>query len=338
MTTPQQAGFAMPAEWHPHTRCWMAWPCRTGLWGDKLEGARAAYADVARAVAEFEPVTMVCRHDEVVDASLLLGKGVDVLAHDIDDSWMRDTGPSFLIDGQGGLGAVHWRFNGYGGKYPDHANDAEIGRIVAERARAQVFTSDLVLEGGAVHVDGEGTALVVETAVLNANRNPGLTRADVDRRLFDLLGVERVIWLPEGHEDDETDGHVDVVACFARPGVVIALASHHETDPMAPVLRRNIEILKSAEDARGRRLEVVTVPAPARRRGPDGRRLVLSYINFYLANGAVILPTFRAPEDHRAVRVLHEVFEGRQIVQIDAADIVLGGGVIHCITQQQPAA
>ena len=338
MTTPRAAGFAMPAEWHPHSHCWMAWPCRTRLWGDRLEAARAAYADVARAIAAFEPVTMVCRHDEVVDASLLLGKGVDVLAEDIDDSWLRDTAPSFLIDGNGGLAAVHWRFNGYGGKYPDHADDALIGRAIAERARARLFESDLVLEGGAVHVDGEGTALVVETSVLNANRNPGLTRGDVERRLSDLLGIDRVIWLPEGHEDDETDGHVDIVACFARPGVVLALVSHHDGDPLAPVLRRNVDSLRAAEDARGRRLEVVEIPAPARRRGRDGRRLVLSYINFYLANGAVIVPTFRAPEDDRAARILHEVFHGRRIEQVDSTDIVPGGGVIHCITQQQPAA
>lgn len=334
--TPRSLGFAMPPEWHRHARCWMAWPCREALWGDGLDAARAAHADVARAIAEFEPVTMVCNPADVAEASLATGSGVEMLSLPINDSWLRDNGPTFLLDGNGGLGAVHWRFNGYGDKYQNYDDDAAVAAKIAARVSARVFPADFVMEGGAIHVDGEGTALVTESCLLNPNRNPDLDHGDIEARLSDLLGIDKVIWLPRGYQDDETDGHIDNVACFARPGVVLALTTDDTGDPNHRVLTENLKILRASRDARDRRLEVIELPQPPWRMGPGGRRLALSYINFYMANGAIVMPTFHAAEDDRAAKILRDAFPDRKIVRVPALDIVVGGGSIHCITQQQP--
>ncbi len=338
VTTPAALGFAMPAEWERHSRCWMAWPCREELWGDRLDAAREAYADVARAIAGFEPVTMVCNPADVAEASLMLGNrtSIDVLSMEIDDSWLRDTGPTFLLDDHGTLAGAHWRFNAWGEKYRRYGHDAQLGQRILDHLGVRRFAAPFVLEGGAIHVDGEGTVLATEQCLLNPNRNPSMGRAEIEQALRDWLGVSTVLWLPEGLEDDETDGHIDNIACFVRPGVVMALTTDDKSDPNFDVLQTNLEILRSARDAKGRILQVIEMPQPARREH-DGRRLCLSYINFYFANGGIVMPGFDAPEDSRAYRLMRETFPDRQVVQITATDIITGGGGIHCITQQQPA-
>lgn len=336
MTTPAALGFAMPAEWAPHARCWMAWPCRTETWGNRLEAAEKAYADIARTIADFEPVTMVCNHADATEASLACGNGVDILPLEIDDSWTRDTGPTFLLDKQGRLGAVNWRFNAWGEVYRHYHHDADLGRKIAERVKAQRFDAPFVMEGGALHTDGEGTLLVTEQCLLSPNRNPHLTKPQIEAGLRDYLGVAKVIWLPGGLEDDVTDGHVDNVACFVRPGMVLALSEDDPTDSNYAVLEENIDCLSDETDAKGRPLKILRIPQP-RRREFQGRRLAQSYVNFYLANGAVIMPVFEAPQDDRAYRVLREAFPKRRVLQVEAGDILTGGGGIHCITQQQPA-
>jgi agmatine deiminase len=336
MTIPAAHGFAMPAEWEPHARCWMAWPCRREVWGDRLEAAEKAYAEIARIVAEFEPVTMVCNPGDATEASLACGRGVEILPLEIDDSWTRDTGPTFLVDRRGGLGAVNWRFNAWGGVYRNYRHDADLGRRIADRTGARRFDAPFVMEGGALHTDGEGTLLVTEECLLNANRNPNLTKAEVEAGLRDYLGVTKVIWLAGGLEDDMTDGHVDNVACFVRPGMVLALSEDDPSDGNYATLEENIDCLADETDAAGRQLRVVRIPQP-KRRDHKGRRLALSYVNFYLANGAVIMPAFEAAQDDRAYRILREIFPRRKVVQTDVTDILVGGGGIHCITQQQPA-
>ncbi len=339
MTTPREAGFSMPAEWAPHARCWMAWPCRQEAWGDVgLDEARRAYAEVAQAIARFEPVTMICRPDHLAQASLLCGPGIAVLPMQHDDSWARDTGPTFLVDGQGGLAGVTWRFNGWGEAYPDHGQDAQMARRVLEHLGARRFASSMVMEGGGLHVDGEGTALVCAPSVLDPKRNPGMTRDEAEAELKAFLGVETVVWLPGGLADDETGGHVDNVACFARPGVVLALATDDKADANWAGLAENAAVLRAATDARGRKIEVVPVQQPrARVRAGAGRgRASLSYINFYLANGGVVVPGFEDPADAAAAKVIAAAFPDRKLVQVDALEIVQGGGGIHCITQQQP--
>ena len=333
--TPAEAGFAMPAEWTPHARCWMAWPCRLALWRDRLAAARAAYAAVARAIARFEPVTMVTNLGDAPGARDLLGNGVAILELRLSDSWMRDIGPTFLVNRSGALAGAAWRFNAWGGKYPDYADDARIAARLLGHLGLRCFEAPFVLEGGAIHVDGEGTALVTEQCLLNPNRNPALRRTDVEAHLRDWLGVETIIWLGQGLIHDETDGHVDNLACFARPGVVLALAEDDYLEPNYPALADNLERLGKATDARGRRLEIVPIPQPAARFS-QGRRLALSYINFYRANGAIVAPRFGDPRDADAERALRAAFPELTLVGVPVADIVYGGGGIHCITQQQP--
>ncbi|MGO1075915.1 agmatine deiminase [Inquilinus sp. CA228] len=339
MTVPASLGYVMPAEWEPHSRCWMAWPCRDEVWGEQMDAARTAYADVARAIADFEPVTLVCNPSDVAEASLTLGNGtaIDVVSMEIDDSWLRDSGPTFLLDRNGHLAGAHWRFNAWGQKYQPYSRDAVVAKRILKHVGARRFRAPFVLEGGAIHVDGEGTVLTTEQCLLNPNRNPDITKAQVEQNLRDWLGISTVIWLPEGIEDDETDGHVDEIACFVRPGVVLALSTDDKSDGNFDTLQTNLDILRSAKDAKGRPLQVIEVPQPARQEH-NGKRLSLSYVNFYIANGGVVMPAFDVAEDERAFRIIRDAFPNRRVVQVHARDIFLGGGGIHCITQQQPAA
>lgn len=335
MTTPAAAGFHMPAEWQPHARCWMAWPCREDLWGDTLDDARKAYAAVAQAIAEFEPVTMVANPGDVATASLACGQSVDVLPMALDDSWMRDFGPTFVVDGKGGIAGCDWLFNAWGDKYEYYNNDARLAGTLLEHLDIRRFEAPFVLEGGAVHTDGEGTVLTTETVLLNPNRNPGMGKAEMERVLHDWLGAEKVIWLPAGYHYDETDGHIDNVACFARPGQILAASCPDKSDPNFDILGANIEILRASTDAKGRELTVATVDQPGRME-EDGKRLSSSYINFYIANGGVVMPQFEDRRDAAARRVIADAFPDHKVVQVPANDIVHGGGGIHCITQQQP--
>lgn len=341
MTTPAVRGFRMPGEWTPHTRCWMAWPCRPETWPEgRFDAACQAYAEVARTIAEFEPVTMVCDPADVAEASLACGgaggNGIQILPVPLSDSWIRDTGPSFVTDGRGGLAGVHWGFNAWGGNYAECGKDREVGRLVLEHLGLERFRAPLVMEGGSFHVDGEGTLITTEQCLLNPNRNPHLSREEIERHLKDHLGVTTIVWLGDGYQDDETDGHIDEIACFVRPGVVLALTTDDPSDVNFKVFQDNLDRLSRARDARGRTLEVIPIPQPARR-DEDGVRLTLSYTNLYIANGGVVAPSFEDSHDAEAFRILRKAFPDREVIQVPALDIVRGGGGIHCITQQQPA-
>ncbi|SLN43766.1 agmatine deiminase [Oceanibacterium hippocampi] len=335
--TPANLGFRMPAEWAPHARCWMAWPCRAELWGEEIREARLAFAEVASEIAAFEPVTMVARPEDVPEASMRCGAGVDVLPRSLDDSWMRDIGPTFLLDGAGQLAGVDWQFNAWGGKYPPFDQDARIAAEILEHLDVRSFQAPLILEGGSIHVDGEGTCLVTEQCLLNPNRNPSLDRAAIERHLKDYLGVRTIIWLGQGLENDETDGHIDNLACFARPGLVLLHDCTDSDDANYRVSQEARERLAQARDAAGNPIEVVGLPQP-KAQFHNGERMPLSYVNFYLANGAVIMPAFDDSADKKAAAILAEVFPDRVVVPVSGTVIATGGGNIHCITQQQPAA
>jgi agmatine deiminase len=315
----------------------MAWPCRSELWGDRMGAARQAYADVAKAIAEFEPVTMIARPELVAEASLQCGQGVSVLPLEHDDSWTRDTTPSFVCNAEGALAGIDWRFNGYGGRVPQFAQDARLAEAICERLKVPRFEAPIILEGGAIHVDGEGTCLVCAQAALDPRRNPGVTERDVESALRDFLGVDKVIWLAQGLVDDPTGGHVDNLACFARPGVVLALTGGDADDANLPILEDNLARLRGAQDAKGREFEIIEIKQPAARHREDGGRLPASYLNLYLANGAVVMPMLDDAMDGAAFKAIQTAFPERQIVQIEASDLVYGGGGIHSITQQQPA-
>ncbi|MBP0459572.1 agmatine deiminase family protein [Streptomyces montanisoli] len=333
--------FRMPPEWAPHERTWMAWPGRNATFADPSELARAeaAWAEVARAVARFEPVTMVVGPGRSDAARALLGPGIDLVERELDDAWMRDTGPTFVTDGQR-LAAVDWTFNGWGGQeWAAWQHDAKIAASVADLAGTAVHASPLVNEGGGLHVDGEGTVLLTETVQLGPERNPGWTRERVEAEIHARLGTSKAIWLPRGLTADYgrfgTRGHVDLVAAFAAPGVVLA---HTQPDPAHPdhePCARNVALLRAATDARGRRLQVVEVPAPAALT-VEGAYVDHSYINHYLCNGGVVLCSFGDPRDAEAAALFRRLFPGREVVQVGARTVFAAGGGIHCITQQQP--
>ncbi len=337
MMTPKQAGFKMPPEWYPHAACWMAWPCHQETWAAiGFERARIAYARVANAIALYEPVVMLVNPGDEQSAKSLCGKNVRLITLAINDSWLRDTGPTFLLNADQQLAGVDWIHNAWGGNYPDCALDNLIAAAVIKETKAKHFKAPLVMEGGSFHVDGEGTVLSSKECLLNGNRNPLLTQDDIEGYLCNYLGSEKVIWLNQGLIGDETDGHIDEIACFIAPGKVLALISSDKNDVNYSLLHENYEILKSAKDAKGRTLEVFTIEQPPATYLND-ERLTLSYINFYLANQGIVMPAFgHEKEDKAAYELLCQLYPNYSVSQIDALDVFAGGGGIHCITQQQP--
>ncbi|MFI6864606.1 agmatine/peptidylarginine deiminase [Streptomyces sp. NPDC050421] len=331
----------MPPEWAPHERTWMAWPGPNPTFASaaELDEARSAWAAVAHAVRRFEPVTMVVGPGQEEGARALLGPEIELAVRPLDDAWMRDIGPTFVTDGHE-LAAVDWTFNGWGAQdWARWDHDRHIARSVAELAGVPVHSSPLVNEGGAIHVDGEGTVLLTETVQLGRERNPGWSRADVEAEVHARLGTRKAIWLPRGLSGDYgtygTLGHVDIVAAFARPGTVVV---HVQPDPAHPdheISREIVRILRAATDAKGRPLEVVEVLAPTVLRA-GGEWVDYSYINHYLCNGGVVLCAFGDPRDELAAGIFRRLFPGRTVTLVDARAIFAGGGGIHCITQQQP--
>lgn len=334
---PKESGFKMPAEWHPHAGCWMAWPCHLPSWEKTgIERARAAYARVAKAIAQFEPVTMLVNPGDEAEAARLCGTNITLKTLPLNDSWTRDTGPSFLLNDSGEMAGVDWIHNAWGGNYADCELDNQIAAAIIHETHAIRFRAPLIMEGGSFHVDGEGTVLTSRECLLNPNRNPNLSQEEIENYLHDYLGTKKVIWLNKGLLGDETDGHIDEIACFIAPGKVLCLITHDKNDANYHTLHENLELLNSATDASGRKLQVYTVEQPPATFLGD-ERLTLSYINFYLANNGIVMPAFGHEQyDKAALELFRELFPNHQITQIDALDVFAGGGGIHCITQQQP--
>ncbi|MEC3918294.1 agmatine deiminase family protein [Nocardia sp. CDC160] len=328
----------MPDEAAPHKRTWMAFGASEAIWGrELLPRVQRDLARIATTIARFEPVSMLVRQNEFDVARSLLGSAnVELFAAEIDDLWMRDTGPVF-VQGNDTKAGVDFNFNGWGGKQR-HGRDATVATVVDGHAGVETVHTDLVLEGGGLEVDGEGTAIITESCVLNKNRNPGWTKTDVEAELEHLLGIEKVIWLPGIAGHDITDGHTDFYARFVRPGVVVAALDNDEESFDYDVTRRHLDILHNATDAQGRPLEIETleVPSHLRYRGADDD-FAAGYINFYVCNGGVIAPEFGDPDtDSAAHATLARLFPDRQVVQIDIDAVAAGGGGIHCTTQQEP--
>ena len=321
-----------PAEWEPHERTIMGWPCRARLWGEHLEDARADYAAVANAVAAFEPVTMIANPGaEAAQARQALSADIEVVELPLDDSWLRDTGPIYVTDADGrSRTAVHWRFNAWGEKFPPWDRDAAVGGAIAAHLGDPVHEVDMVLEGGAVLSDGAGTILTTEQCLLAPNRNPTLTRAEIETTVLSELGAERMVWLGEGqYEDRDTDGHVDMIAAIVPDGRVL-LQTAPPGDPNHERGEANLARLAAAG------LQAVTLEHLPRTH-VGGEAVAVSYLNFYIVNGAVIVPVCGDPFDPEALARIGELFPGREIVGVPGALIALGGGGPHCITQQVPA-
>jgi agmatine deiminase len=357
-STPAADGYRMPGEFEPHDGCWMLWPERPDNWRLGAKPAQRAFAAVAEAISVSEPVTVGVSDGQYEHCRSVLSPAIRVLELSSDDAWVRDTGPTFVTGQDGGVRGVDWRFNAWGGLdgglYFPWDRDDRVAQKVLEIEGAARYRAPIVLEGGSIHVDGEGTILTTEECLLHPNRNLGLTREQIERALFEHLGAEKVIWLGAGVFNDETDGHVDNLACFAGPGVVLLTWSDDPADPQAAISRDAEERLLAATDARGRRLEVVRLPSPGpimitaeEAGGVDerpgsiprraGDRMAASYANFFLASTRIVFPLLDERHDEDAARVLAECFPGREVVGVPAREIILGGGNIHCITQQVPA-
>lgn len=347
----------MPAEFAPHKQTWMLWPERPDNWRLGAKPAQKAFVAVARAIARFEPVVMGVNHRQFLNARASLPPEVRVVEISNNDSWMRDVGPTFVVNGRGEVRLVDWKFNAWGGLkeglyFPWDLDDL-VPRKVAEIEGVDRYAAPIVLEGGSIHVDGEGTLLTTEGCLLNPNRNPELSKEEIEAYLREYTGIERILWLAEGVYNDETNGHVDNLACFLRPGVVALTWTDDHNDPQYPISQDAYERLRRFQDAKGRSLEVIKIHQPdpvlitaEEAEGVDavegtlprqaGDRMAASYINFYFCNGGAIIPTFDDPHDRLALETLQRYLPERRVVGVPAREILLGGGNIHCITQQQP--
>lgn len=329
--TPREDGFSMPAEWAPHQATLIAWPTRTraDLWGELFDEAQREYAAVANAIADFEPVVMVVDPSQEAEARTFLNAEVELLPVPIDDSWIRDSGPIFVTDRNGRIAAVDFRFNGWGGRYTPHDRDDQLPTALAAHFGMARYEAPLVLEGGAISVDGQGTLLTTASCLLNPNRNPGRSRDEIDAVLRDYLGADVVIWFPNGWaKTRDTDGHIDGIALFTGPAQLLLLAPADPHDPDHAGSETNRGLLASTPDVHGRTVEVVALD--------PGAEVDIPYANIYLANGVAIVPA-GTPADEVVRAQAAAAFPGRAIVQVPARILHEGGGGPHCITQQVPA-
>ena len=359
--TPAADGFHMPAEYEPHRGCVMIWPVRPGSWPHGGTAAQYTFAAVARAIAESEPVWMLAGPEHLADAQAAFAQdaAIRVLPIATDDAWARDVGPTCVVDGKGTVRGVDWQFNAWGGEYDGlyahWEQDNAAARALCAALELDCYDAQhFVLEGGSIHTDGEGTVIATEACLLSRGRNPQLSREQIEQQLKAYLGVQKIVWLPRGIYNDETNEHVDNVCAYVGPAEVVLAWTDDESDPQYPLSKACLDVLEQATDARGRRFVVHKLPIPAKpvcvqpdelegytfEAGEDtreaGERLAASYVNFYISNGGILLPQFGDKNDAAAVRILQECFPTRRVYPIPARDILLGGGNIHCITQQIP--
>ena len=337
----------MPAEWEPHAATWLAWPHNEETWPQRLPQVRAIYLQMMAALLPHEQVHLLVNNDDIAaqiaqQAAVLTSHVDHLILHPCPtvDAWLRDSGPIFLTPTSTNvvpaLALVDWQFNAWGNKYPELADDNHVPQRLAELLHLRRFDAGIVLEGGSIDVNGQGSCLTSEQCLLNPNRNPHLSQADIERYLHDFLNVRHVIWLGEGIAGDDTDGHVDDVARFVSPTTVVCALTDDPQDINYAVLQDNFRRLQAATDQAGRPLQVIPLPMPSPLWTDDGP-LPASYANFYIANGVVLLPTYNHPNDQLALAVLQRVFPQRRIVAIPCEPLIWGLGAIHCITQQQPA-
>lgn len=369
-TTPRADGFRMPAEYELHEGCILIWPERPGSWIYGARAAQLAFCKVIFAIAESERVFLLAGHkvygqaEEMIDqlsSQLHPAFPIEVIEMESDDAWARDVGPTFVINDRGDRRGIDWQFNAWGGQYDglyaDWEKDNEVAGSFLEQCGIACYDArHFVLEGGSIHVDGEGTAIVTEACLLSKGRNPQLSKAQITEQLRQYLNVEKVIWLPHGIYQDETNEHVDNVCAFVKPGEVVLAWTDDATDPQYAFSMEDLQVLEKETDARGRKLMVHKLPVPsvpitltqeecdgfAFEEGEDtrevGERMAASYVNFYISNGSIILPQFGDVKDQTAADILGTLFPERKIIPIFARDIIVGGGNIHCITQQIPYA
>ena len=358
---PARDGFHMPAEFAPQDGVMLVWPVRPGSWGLDPRAAQRAFCELMRAASRSERVYLLADAAHLEEAWAQAGESATVLEIKTDDAWARDIGPTFVTNGREVRG-INWRFNAWGGAvdglYADWQKDDAAAEAFCRALHADCYDAgNFVLEGGSICADGEGTLLVTEACLLSAGRNPQMTKAQIEQKLKDYLGIEKILWLPRGIYHDETNEHVDNVCAFIAPGEVVLAWTDDETDPQYALSRADYDYLENETDARGRKLKIHKLPIPDQpvcvtredlanllfEDGEDtlevGQRLAASYVNFYFTNDAILLPQFggeHATSDAKAARILRELCPTREIIPIASRVLLLGGGNIHCVTQQIP--
>jgi len=324
----------MPAEWAQHAGCLISWPCSEETWCGHMMRAKKAYSEVIAAINRFEPVTVLSDPSTMPEARRTVGNDIDIIEIPLDDSWIRDNGPAFVRSDDGKLATVRFGFNGWGGRFP-HLRDSKASDAISDHWKIRKYSAPMILEGGAIAVDGEGTLLTTESCLQNRNRNPNLTRDQIDSVLRDYLGIKKVLWVKQGIHASMIDGHIDGVAAFVRPGTVIHASTNDESDPNFTIMRDNHTRLETMTDAKGRAIEVIDFPMPVQRE-IEGHRIAPCYTNFFIANGGIVAPTFGEANDEVALEILRDLFPKHEIVGVRCEYIGIGGGEVHCITQQIP--
>ena len=356
-STPKADGFRMPGEFEPQQQIFMIWPERPDNWRDGGKPAQKAFADVAKAISEFAEMTMLVSASQYQVARKVLPPQIRVIEMSSNDSWVRDCGPTFVINDKGGIRGVDWKFNAWGGLfdglYFPWDQDDLIARKICDMERIDTYrTEDFVLEGGSIHVNGEGTVMTTEMCLLSPGRNPHMSREQIENMLKDHLNIEKVIWVKDGIDPEETNGHIDDVACFVRPGEVACIWTDNKEDPFYETCIEAYKTLEEATDAKGRKLKVhkLTMPeVPVTIKGDfaidevegtipreDGDICIASYMNFLIVNDGVIVPQYGDKLDELAIEQIKDMFPDKKVVGVNTREIVYGGGNIHCITQQQP--
>jgi agmatine deiminase len=341
---PRDLGYSMPAEWVPHRATWLSWPHNQETWPAQLERVRDAWVQMIQALSPHEKVYLLVNDDPMQQDVRLRLKAAGAAMENVAmikiptvDVWMRDYGPTFVLRTRQDvpLAINDWIFNGWGGKYRAYEHDDKVARSIAELLNVPVFEHRVVLEGGAIEVNGAGICLTTEQCLLNKNRNPHLSRAEIEQFLKDSLGVSQIIWLGEGVAGDDTDGHIDDIARFVDPTTVVCAVEDDPGDANYVPSQENLERLEGARDHNGSRLDIIALPSP-RPVLCQGSRLPASYANFYIANEVVLVPIFDDRRDRKALGILSELFPTRKAIAIRCADVVAGLGAIHCVTQQEP--
>lgn len=346
MPTPAELGYRMPAEWHRHSATWLTWPKDPETWPDRVPQVEEIFLQMMAALAPHETVNLLV-DDQEAEASVhrlcAFPGAANIRCHQIRtvDSWIRDYGPNFIVNDKGGLAYNDWIFNAWGNKYEELKKDDSIPDRLESLLKVPRFKPGIVMEGGSIEVNGAGCVLTTEQCLLNPNRNPHLSKDEIEQYLKSYLGVEKVLWLGEGIVGDDTDGHIDDIARFVAPNVIVCAVEDDPQDANYKILQDNRSRLRTMSDVKGRSFEVVALPMPGVVGGTstgarDLDRLPASYANFYIANNVVLSPVFGHPNDARALEVLQRVFPGRRVIGINCEPLVWGMGTIHCVTQQQP--
>jgi agmatine deiminase len=344
--TPKELGYRFPAEFEPHTATWLSWPHKEASWPGKVQTIYPSYCAFIKAVSEREPLHINVLNNEMRDfaTNKLEAISVDLsqvrfFNHPTDDAWCRDHGPAFLINPSAVQPKiiVDWNYNAWGNKYPPFDLDDQIPTLIASAYNIPVFYPEIIMEGGSVDFNGNGTLITSESCLLNKNRNPGLNQAEIEEYLYAYYGVEQVLWVKEGIMGDDTDGHIDDTVRFVNKDTVIAVVEENRADENYQLLQQNIKDLKAMRLLNGKQLNIIELPMPNQVIFEE-QRLPASYANFYIANGLVVVPTFRSAEkDEKALRIIQDAFADRSVVGIDSTDIIWGLGSFHCLSQQEPA-